>query len=97
MPTGITAEPRKKVVLDTAAFIKQARLDKLGDDFFTTPDVISEIRDSRARLYLETIPVKIVQREPTSDAVAAGTQTPLEFVYFCFLHSVDVGADGGRL
>jgi hypothetical protein len=73
IPPADAATVKRKVVLDTAAFIKQTRLEKLGDEFFTIPEVLTEIRDSKARLFLDTLPVKVLKREPTTDAIAAGT------------------------
>lgn len=85
MALSATSAAKKKVVLDTAAFIKQAKLESLGDEFFTISEVLAEIRDSKARMFLDTLPVKVVQKEPTTQALAAGS-----LLITCFRASIFV-------
>jgi len=62
---------RKKVVLDTAPFIRGVRFESFGDEFYTVPEVLKEIRDSKARAFLDQIMVPIRTREPTPEAYNA--------------------------
>jgi RNA-binding protein NOB1 len=58
-----------KLVVDTAAFIKKIRLEKLADEFYTVPEVLSEVRDSEARQFFETLLIQFKTREPSTDAI----------------------------
>eukprot|EP00286_Rhodomonas_abbreviata_P006536 CAMPEP_0181316598 /NCGR_PEP_ID=MMETSP1101-20121128/15982_1 /TAXON_ID=46948 /ORGANISM="Rhodomonas abbreviata, Strain Caron Lab Isolate" /LENGTH=201 /DNA_ID=CAMNT_0023423859 /DNA_START=70 /DNA_END=671 /DNA_ORIENTATION=+ len=49
----------RKVVLDSGAIIKGGRLERLGDKFWTIQEVLSEVRDSNARMVLETFPFEL--------------------------------------
>eukprot|EP00736_Rhodelphis_marinus_P003055 Rmarinus@m.6797 len=63
----------KVVVLDTAAFVRCARLDHLGETFYTVPGVISEVRDKQARehLALQNITSSITVRSPGEKSMHA--------------------------
>ncbi|KAL1917901.1 uncharacterized protein VTP21DRAFT_3735 [Calcarisporiella thermophila] len=59
------------LVLDTAAFVRQVPLRHLAQNFVTIPEVLAEVRDERAREYLNNLPFKIQVRTPTEEAVKA--------------------------
>jgi len=86
-PTGLAGNNRR-VVLDTAPFIRGVRFEKFGDEFWTIPEVLAEIRDSKARAFLEQIAVPIKTREPTPEAVKAGTTAPSAFSSLLSSHLV---------
>jgi len=60
-----------KLVLDSAAFIKQVKIETIGQEFFTLPEVIKEIRDSKARHFLANFPFEIKEMSPDPAAFQA--------------------------
>eukprot|EP01127_Copromyxa_protea_P003290 TRINITY_DN13123_c0_g1_i1.p1 TRINITY_DN13123_c0_g1~~TRINITY_DN13123_c0_g1_i1.p1 ORF type:complete len:353 (-),score=88.83 TRINITY_DN13123_c0_g1_i1:93-1151(-) len=61
---SIEGQTVEKLVLDTAAFIKQVRFERIGKEFYTIPAVVKEIRDNNAKKFYETFPYEIVLKEP---------------------------------
>ncbi len=43
----------------------------MADKFFTTPDVVAEVRDSKARRALEILPFDITLKTPPPEAINA--------------------------
>lgn len=62
----------KVLVVDSNAFIKQVRIETIGQKFYTIPQVVSEVRDVKARQFLETFPFEIITKDPTPAALQAG-------------------------
>lgn len=64
----------RHLVLDAGAFIAGANLTSFGPDvnYWTVPDVLSEIKDEGARRYLQTFPYKLQQRRVSAEAMSAG-------------------------
>jgi hypothetical protein len=46
-------------------------------------EVLQEVRDSKARFYLETFPHEIIEKRPSPAAVAAGMMQRL-YLFVCF-------------
>ena len=70
-------QPKRTIlVLDSGAIIKGVRVERLGTEFWTIAEVIEEIRDQRARDYLQTFPYEIKTTEPDPRDMKAGTSTP---------------------
>lgn len=67
--TALSFSKDKTLVLDTGALLHgDLKLEQLGSEFYTTPQVLSEIRDSKSRHILNTLPFKIHVREPIPDS-----------------------------
>jgi len=67
------AQPRKRIlILDSGAIIKGVKIERMGTDFFTIPEVIDEIRDSKAREFLQAFPFEIKITEPDPLDLKAG-------------------------
>ena len=71
-----TAEhtPRiQKLVLDAAPLLTQAKISGLAENYYISPSVLAEIRDVRAREYLEhlhtTNQIRLEVREPGAEAM----------------------------
>jgi hypothetical protein len=60
----------RHLVVDSGAIITGVRLHELAENLWTVPDVISEIRDKRARHVLASLPQQLVQREPSQEAIS---------------------------
>ncbi len=61
------------LIVDSGAIIKHSGFSTLHNSaskYYTTQGVIDEIRDSKARHHLESLPFELNVREPTSDGVA---------------------------
>jgi rRNA maturation endonuclease Nob1 len=73
-PAAAAAAPTKlqHVVIDSGAVIHggAARLVHSAENFWTVSAVIAEIRDKKARHYLDTLPYEIKLREPSEEAMA---------------------------
>lgn len=62
---------QRKLVIDAGAFISRVPFDKYGSEYYTLPEVLSEIRDSKAKQFLNNLLVTVQTREPSSDAYTA--------------------------
>lgn len=67
----------QSLVLDAAPLLTQARIAGLADKYYIPPSVLAELRDVRAREYLENLhatgQVDLHVREPSAAALAKGT------------------------
>ena len=61
------------VVVDTGAIIRGIRLEQLGNELYTIPEVLQEVKDSKARHFLNSLPVPLLEREPSAEAIKKGT------------------------
>jgi RNA-binding protein NOB1 len=62
----------RALVIDSGPIIKNTATSKLfgkANLYYTTPAVIQEIRDSKARQRLEQLPFELVQKEPTQEGL----------------------------
>ncbi|TPP67880.1 RNA-binding protein NOB1 [Fasciola gigantica] len=57
------------VVVDSAAFIKRARLETFGSNVYTSPQVIAEIRDSQTRAALKCLAYPLQIQMPTKESI----------------------------
>ena len=60
-----------KVVVDTNAIVKAARLERFADEAVTIPEVLAEVRDRQARHTLATLPFELKVQDPDADSIAA--------------------------
>lgn len=63
----------KRLVLDAAPLLTQAPIRDLAEEFYTTPQVIAELRDEKSRKYLEMLEIQgihinVQQADPVSYA-----------------------------
>ena len=61
------------LIIDSGAIIKHTGFSTLHNSaskYFTTQGVIDEIRDSKARHHLESLPFQLDVREPTAEGMA---------------------------
>lgn len=67
----------QSLVLDAAPLLTQARIAGLAEKYFIPQSVLAELRDVRAREYLENLhatgQVDLHVREPSAAALAKGT------------------------
>lgn len=67
----------KYLVVDSGPIIKGTKVESLGaETIVTVPEVLKEIRDRQARHVLETLPVEILTKEPSDEAIARGARRP---------------------
>ncbi|KAL0481555.1 20S-pre-rRNA D-site endonuclease nob1 [Acrasis kona] len=60
----------KVIVVDTGAIVyKAVQLERFGSEFVTTSQVIGEIRDSRSKYILNTLPFQLKLREPQKESI----------------------------
>merc|ERR1712072_1612858 len=57
------------VVLDTAAFIHNVDVSKLGKKLYTVPEVISEIREAKARERFKNRTYEVLFKEPSKSDI----------------------------
>lgn len=86
----MTSKKAKTLIVDTNAFIKQVRMETIGEEFYTIPQVISEVRDPRAREFLKNYPFEIKTREPTPAALKAVAAFARKSGDYPFLSAVDL-------
>ena len=61
-----------KLVVDTVGFIRKVPLDRYSHNIYTTPDVIEEVRDSKAKGFLRNFPLPIKEVNPSKEAYRTG-------------------------
>jgi RNA-binding protein NOB1 len=86
----MTSKKAKKLVVDTNAFIKAVRLETIGQEFFTIPQVIEEVRDARARQFLANFPFPIVTKDPSPAAMKAVAAFARKTGDYAFLSAADL-------
>eukprot|EP00026_Physarum_polycephalum_P009360 Phypoly_transcript_09481.p1 GENE.Phypoly_transcript_09481~~Phypoly_transcript_09481.p1 ORF type:complete len:398 (-),score=109.51 Phypoly_transcript_09481:103-1296(-) len=80
----------KILVVDTNAFIKGVRIETIGQEFYTIPQVIEEVRDAKARQFLANFPLPILTKEPTPAALKAVAAFARKTGDYAFLSAVDL-------
>uniref|UniRef100_M4BE36 C3H1-type domain-containing protein n=1 Tax=Hyaloperonospora arabidopsidis (strain Emoy2) TaxID=559515 RepID=M4BE36_HYAAE len=88
------AVPTKKKVLhliiDSGAIIKGTNVTDLAENFWTVPDVLTEIRDKKSRSLLERLPFTLQTREPSADAMKAVVDFSRKTGDFSYLSLTDL-------
>jgi RNA-binding protein NOB1 len=87
---AISGIPNRKLVLDTAAFIGRIQFSQYGSEYYTIPEVLKEVRDGKARAFLESLPITIKTREPSTQAYAAVVEFSKKTGDFPTLSKVDL-------
>lgn len=72
----------RHVIADSAAFLKNAPLNDMCENVYTVEEVVSEIRDAASRQRLAMLPYTIQFRQPSSEALRAGT---IKTLRCCFI------------
>ncbi|KAI8594002.1 Nin one binding Zn-ribbon like-domain-containing protein [Geranomyces variabilis] len=78
------------LVVDSAPLIKLTPIGHLAQRFVTVQEVISEIRDPRAREHLAQLPFKLETRVPSADAMQAVVAFAKKTGDFSVLSAVDL-------
>ncbi|KAJ3170508.1 Nin1 binding protein [Geranomyces variabilis] len=78
------------LVVDSAPLIKLTPIGHLAQRFVTVQEVISEIRDPRAREHLAQLPFKLETRVPSADAMQAVVSFAKKTGDFSVLSAVDL-------
>ena len=76
----------QKVVLDTAAFIDYFVPDFIHSKYYTTPGVVTEIRDVSARERWNTWKTNITIKSPSASSLKAGFITHFFLLLLSFVH-----------
>ncbi|XP_003747945.1 RNA-binding protein NOB1 [Galendromus occidentalis] len=64
----------KHLVVDANAFIRNVNLQEIGENIYSLPNVVEEIRDSATRQRLQVLPYKLrLDRTPTTESLCAVT------------------------
>lgn len=92
---GILPEEEKyhAVIVDSGAIIKHTGFSTLHNTarrYVTTQGVIDEIRDSKARSHLESLPFELEVREPSSDGLARMVEFSKKTGDYASLSAVDM-------
>eukprot|EP00943_MAST-04B_sp_MAST-4B-sp1_P005993 g5993.t1 len=61
----------KHLVVDSGAIIKAERLEHVAEQYWTVQEVIDEIRDSKSKHILNTLPYELKTRVPSSECMNA--------------------------
>lgn len=80
----------ERLVLDTVTFIKHVKLENVDVKYYTVSEVLQEVRDSKARFYLETFPHEIIEKRPHPAAIAAVTKFSQKTGDYPSLSKVDI-------
>ncbi|KAI9499178.1 Nin one binding Zn-ribbon like-domain-containing protein [Zychaea mexicana] len=70
--TSSFGEPRiNQLIVDTNAIVNGTTLQRTANEFYTCPEVITEVRSAHSREYLTRLPFEIQIEDPTEDAMKA--------------------------
>jgi len=89
--SALSFDNERILVLDAGAFINYMKIEKHGSKFITTPQVLNEIKDSRSRHILQTLPFDLNVREPTSDDIKMVTRYAKKTGDYANLSATDIG------
>ena len=78
------------LVIDAGALIRGVNVEKLAKNFWTTSEVLAEIRDKKARSFLLRLPFELKVREPSEKAMAAVVSFTRQTGDFAFLSLTDL-------
>ena len=84
--------PSAVLVVDSAGFIKNSPLEKLGGEIVTIREVVTELRDkdTRDRIFHGVLPYELTYREPTAESVKAVSDFARLTGDFAGLSAVDI-------
>ncbi|XP_067651419.1 RNA-binding protein NOB1-like [Haliotis asinina] len=85
-----TSTKVKHVVADTGAFIRNAPLRDIGEQIYSLPEVIGEIKDKATKQRLQFLPYKLEYREPSAESVALVTEFSKKTGDYPSLSAVDI-------
>lgn len=80
----------RKLVLDTAPFINRIQFAQYGNEYYTIPEVLKEVRDGKARAFMESLPITIKTREPSPESYNAVVEFSKKTGDFPTLSKVDL-------
>jgi RNA-binding protein NOB1 len=82
----------RALVVDSGPFIRQSSLAlrEKAQSYYTVPAVVAEIRDAKARQYLEQLPYELVIREPSPQAIKVVTDFSRQTGDYQSLSAVDL-------
>ncbi|CAI2305445.1 unnamed protein product [Caenorhabditis sp. 36 PRJEB53466] len=83
-------KPIKHLVLDTGAIIANAGLHNLADNYYAPPQILEELRSSKAQKVWNTLPFEVILREPTQAALRAVIDASKQTGDFQSLSMVDI-------
>jgi RNA-binding protein NOB1 len=86
----ISGISNRKLVLDSAAFISRIQFAQYGSEYYTIPEVLKEVRDGKARAFMESLPITIKPREPTIQSYNAVVEFSKKTGDFPTLSKVDL-------
>ncbi|XP_046550595.1 RNA-binding protein NOB1-like [Haliotis rubra] len=85
-----TSTKVKHVVADTGAFIRNAPLRDIGEQIYSLPEVIGEIKDKATKQRLQFLPYKLEYREPSAESVSLVTEFSKKTGDYPSLSAVDI-------
>lgn len=62
----------RHLVVDSGGFIKNTALQEIGENIYTLPEVISEIKDKATKQRLQVLPYEINYRVPSPEIIKIG-------------------------
>ena len=81
----------KHAVLDTSPLIAESFLDpNLAENFWTVPDVVSEIKDAASKIRLQNLPFELKKRSPKSKTVGRVVDFSKKTGDFASLSATDI-------
>ncbi|KAL9649371.1 hypothetical protein ABK040_016198 [Willaertia magna] len=84
-------ESNRIVVLDTGSFVHYTKFEQHGSVFITTPQVLKEIKDSKSKHILYTLPFDLSVREPLIEDIQTVARYAKKTGDFANLSSTDLG------
>ncbi|CAI9724281.1 RNA-binding protein NOB1 [Octopus vulgaris] len=80
----------KFVIVDSGAFIKNAPIDRIGENIYTIKEVLSEVIDKNTRDRLQVLPYEVLFREPNNEAIHRVTEFSKKTGDYRSLSAVDL-------
>uniref|UniRef100_A0A6B2L7F7 RNA-binding protein NOB1 n=1 Tax=Arcella intermedia TaxID=1963864 RepID=A0A6B2L7F7_9EUKA len=88
--TPATAPRVPVLVIDAGGFIAGPRLERLGEEFYTISEVLNEVKDKKARDFIQAFPFPIKTRIPDREDVEAVVRFAKETGDFRALSMTDI-------
>jgi RNA-binding protein NOB1 len=73
--TTATKPALKCIVVDTNAIINGTSIRPLAEEFYTCPEVLTEVRSAHSREFLSRLPFELKLMNPSEEAMKAGKRT----------------------
>nr|CAG4651912.1 EOG090X07WR [Triops cancriformis] len=80
----------KRLVADSAAFLRNAQMQNIAEEIYTIRDVVGEIRDSATKQRLQVLPYELKFREPDVEAIKYITEFAKKTGDYPTLSAVDI-------